>query len=177
MKNNLKIMIGRIPAGKVIDWIAACLTTFIVFAMAFSLLRVTPQTVPVAPVVPPVSHGIIRRDLPADIPVNPHPAGSKEWAEWIGQMRDDPRYANDPIVIVQEKPTLWVWYVNYPGLYDYRGYFDRGYAYWFRLNDVLEISGAKKPEPIRVPVRDPDQDREIERLRERIKQAREALTI
>lgn len=83
---------------------------------------------------------MIRRDIPKDVPVNSHTVGTAAWAKWIEKARK----STDYVFIIITEPYLQASLITYPFLNDYKPYFDRQEAYWFRLEDVLATEVPKE---------------------------------
>lgn len=79
---------------------------------------------------------IIRNDVPADAPTNPHYAGTAAWSEWI----DNARASTDFVLLIQTKPRMRVSLITYPFLSEYRQQIERGKTRWASLAALLDLA-------------------------------------
>lgn len=85
---------------------------------------------------------LIRNDVPADAPINPHPVGTTPWAEWI----ENARASSDYVIIIQSVPHVRVSLTTYPLLSKYRPQIERGDVRWASLAALQDVDRAQPPE-------------------------------
>lgn len=78
---------------------------------------------------------IIRRDLPADAPVNPYPAFTPEWRDWAKAAYSSTDYVM-AVFTDESKRSFSLPYSHLSGL---RREIESGEACWFSVAEVLAL--------------------------------------